>query len=575
MKAEEIKKYVNELNISSDEDIASLKNGILSRLTESGEDISEAIETLEELLLETNERLDQVDDEEREALLNRKQRLLEETGEELRKISTETEKKPSKPKTVLVADESEERLEDPKKTRPVALEAGEQKKTTGDKIAGKAQNSSNEEENEKKLEKETEELIKEKQKQQKEIEEKQKQAANEQQKTNDNTSDGTGNATPNQSGNGNGTTQGASSGSATGTAPSGNMDPRLVSALMDYYNRNQSQARESLKNLANAKDLGKEDLGTARFWYGVMLDKGEGGAADKDAALFWMESAAKLGNTDALMAVGASYAAKPPANDAENVDITLKALKCFEKADKFKAGGNDIAKNKYIEICKNKPIYRRAKNRACAYCDSLAAKSNDEYEKKKYADEKEKIKENYYKNNAAKLSSKGVLINPGRDILVLTGSSLVIVSVISVFVTLQGKGDRLPGLFTIDASSGWLSSITRPISNFLGEMIGNFTELFTYHETHVVMPGTLLFGLLFFTIGRLLMTTERAKNRGRITGIVSEVSEAATALTVFGNVAISVSPGGSLLHLGGAIAVGLMLIAVEVVTLLITRRFGK
>ena len=344
---------------------------------------------------------------------------------------------------------------------------------------------------------------------------------------------------------------------------------------MDYYNRNQTRARESFKILSNAKDLTKEDLGMARFWYGVMLDKGEGGPSDKDAALFWLESASKLGNTDALMMVGASYAAKTPANDAENVDITLKALKCFEKADKYKAGGNDIAKNKYIEICKNKPIYRKAKNRACAYCDFLAAKSNDEYEKKKYADEKEKIKENYYNNNAAKFSSKGVLINPGRDVFVLVGSSLVFVSTLSVFVTLQGKGDSLPGLFSIDTQSGLFSSITRPIGNFLGEMIGNFTELFTHHETYMEMPGTLLFGLLFFTIGRFLMSTERPKNRGRITGIVGEVSEAATALTVFGSVAISISSGGSLLHLGGSIAVGLMMLAVEGITLYIMRRFGK
>jgi hypothetical protein len=36
--------------------------------------------------------------------------------------------------------------------------------------------------------------------------------------------------------------------------------------------------------------------------------------------------------------------------------------------------------------------------------------------------EKEKTKENYYKNNAAKFSSKGVLINPGRDVFALVGS---------------------------------------------------------------------------------------------------------------------------------------------------------
>ena len=41
------------------------------------------------------------------------------------------------------------------------------------------------------------------------------------------------------------------------------------------------------------------------------------------------------------------------------------------------------------------------------------------------------------------------------------------------------------------------------------------------------------------------------------------------------DIAISISSGGSLLHLGGSIAVGLMMLAVEGITLYIMRRFGK
>ena len=122
MKAEDIRKHIKGLNIGPEDDIAALTDDLTKQITQDNDDMSGAIEALDEFALEINERLSQVEDEDRIAELEKKLKLVEDTSAALAKMPP---KETKHTKSVLVADDSAERLEDPKKNRPVALDASE------------------------------------------------------------------------------------------------------------------------------------------------------------------------------------------------------------------------------------------------------------------------------------------------------------------------------------------------------------------------------------------------------------------------------------------------------------------
>jgi len=602
VKSEFIKKYIDELNIESDSELSALKGEFRVEIIRDNSSLDEAIEILSSLSVELNERLEQVQDEDRITILKRKLELVEETGSSLEKIASKQSNEPAGHKTVLIADDSEERIKDTNKTIPVALDENDislNKPSSKNSISHETDS----EEINKKLEKEAAELIKQKQKEQKELEKEQKQKEdNEQEESKDdsgnassgnfgNASDNSGNTSGNSSGKSatgtssnststasnpnssvnSGSSSSAASPSSIAASQSGQMDPRLGQALVSYYNKDLSRARQALKQLANASDLSKTDHGIAMFFYGHMLDKGEGGPQDPNAASFWMKSAAKMNNADALLYVGGSYAERTPSNGAEDIRNTSLALKNFRKADSVQSGGNDTAKTKYIEVCTSKPVNRSAKRRAYKYCDELAGKTTDGYEKQKYLDLKKKVKENKLIKNSALYSSGGSLINGGWDICVLFGVALTMLGIIYLFMTLQNMGDSLPNfLATKRTSSGEEHMIFQSLADHIEGMVANFSAILIEKELKIQAHGIIFLGFLMFVVGRILIGLQYASNRGKLTGFLCTVVNLATALMVFGNVVLYVFPGGSLMYLGAAIAVGLMTIAFIAVTAVIS-----
>ncbi len=605
MKAEDIRKHIKGLNIGPEDDIAALTDDLTKQITQDNDDMSGAIEALDEFALEINERLSQVEDEDRIAELERKLKLVEDTSAALAKMPP---KETKHSKSVLVADDSAERLEDPKKNRPVALDASElaasekaaDKKAEDNKTGGKAGEAKEDEEKksseseksgffgifkgsdkddkEKQLEKKAGELIKKKQKEQ---EEERKRLEKEQKQQNtQNAGDNNGGSASGQGNdqNGNSGNDASADGSNGGQSQSssGSMDSRLAAALKNYYDRKYAKAREELRTLANAKDLSKEDISTAKFFYGKMLENGEGGPVDADAAKFWMEAAAKMRNVDALMWVGRKYAEMTPSSAADNVEITAKALKNFKKADKAQAGGNDIAKNKYIDICENKPIYRSAKNTACGFCDDLAEKQNDAYEKKKFDDKKELIKKNFKSNNAAKFSGSGTPIKDIRDIFVILGALLTLFGDYAVFMTVNNRGSSLPKFIEINgASTGSLSGFWGILSESVASFVESFCDEICKIDIELVLPGTLLSGLLIFLAGRLLVGLETYQARGRITEIFCEVALAATLLTVFGMVAAYVFAVFAMQYLFASFAIAIFMVLIMIIAKIVMIPFKK
>ena len=592
MNTQNIKQYVEQLNIGPDSDFVKLKKDLASKLTENDDNVSETMEALEELTVEINERLDLVTDEERAEGLKRNLKLVEETSAEIADIAAKKAAEPEKVKSVLIADDSQERVEDLKKTLPVAIDessktaAGDKKEAEKEKekdlkdSSGKSDIFSlkdklfGQKTDQDKLEKEAGELIKEKKKELKEQEKEQKRLEKEQEKNTRNDSadaggDQTGDdkkSSDNENDNKKsvpGFLQKLGFGSSSDT-----MDPQLAGALSLYHKQNYSQARDQLKQLSNSKTISKSDLGTSRFLYGLMLERGEGGPVDKDASEFWIKEAARVKNVDALLYLGGQYAEKTPSNNVENVEITEKALKCFEKADKAQEGGNDTAKLKYIDVCEAKPIYRSAKNRACDYCDDLSDKKTDAYEKKQFADRKERIKLNYKQNGAAKFSGGGVLINNPRDIFVLLGALFTLVSDLYIFMSIQNKGSVLPNVLSQEnyypGDSSLMGKLAERVADVMG--IGEFT---------VIVPATLLMGMIMFAAGRFMTGLERYSSRGKVTEVVCEISAAATLLTIFGNCLMYMFVNGSILYLITAVMTGVLMAGITAVMAIITSFIRK
>ncbi len=586
MKSEFIKKYIDELNIESDSELSALKGEFRVEIIRDNSSLDEAIEILSSLSVELNERLEQVQDEDRITILKRKLELVEETGSGLEEIASKQSNEPAGHKTVLIADDSEERIKDTNKTIPVALDENDislNKPSSKNSISHETDS----EEINKKLEKEAAELIKQKQKEQKELEKEQKQKEdNEREESKDdsgnassgNSGNTAGNSSgktatgasaasnPNSSGNA-GSSSSVASPSSIAASQSGQMDPRLGQALVSYYNKDLSRARQALKQLANARDLSNTDHGIAMFFYAHMLDKGEGGPMDSNAALFWMKSAAKLKNVDALLYVGSKYAESTPSNGAEDFKNTSLALKYFRKADNAQAGGNDTAKIKFVEVCTSKPVRYNTKRRAYKYCDDLANKATDGYEKQQYLDLKKKVKENKRIKQSSYRSGGVSLINGGWDICVLFGVAVTMLGIIYLFLTLQNMGDSLPNfLATKRTSSGEEHMIFQSLADHIEGMVANFSAILIEKELKIQAHGIIFLGFLMFVVGRILIGLQYASNRGKLTGFLCTVVNLATALMVFGNVVLYVFPGGSLMYLGAAIAVGLMTIAFILVT---------
>ena len=584
MKSADIKKYIDGLNIGSDEELSALKESFEKELVSDNRDLNEAIEILDTLSVELNERIELVQDEDRIAVLKRKIVLVEETGAKLGEIAKNPEKVTPSHKSVLIADDSEERIGETVRTIPVALTESDLKQAEKEKEKLSADHRESREDADKKLEKEAAELLKEKQREQKELEKEQKRQEKEQ-KNRDSagsgSADNAGNAAGNSSvpGTGNPGSNAGNTASPAGTfgyspaASSGSqMDPRLGNALVYYHNRDFDRARRELKDLSNAKDLNKKDHGTAMFFYGLMLDRGEGGNPDPDAALFWMKSSAKLQNVDALLLLGGKYAEKLPQNGMEDIQYTAKALNCFKKANKAQPGGNDTAKNKYIEICCGKPVRYRQKRTAYSYCDELAEKATDGYEKQKYLDLKDKVKQNRKINDPSKYSRRPGMFGGVRDVVAAVGSLMTIFGVIYIFMTLLNKGGSLPNFLALKTSAYEGDRVLmQPLADYLGEIIADFSEMICQSgEIRFHMNGTLFLGLFMFVAGRLLNGLEYSTERGPVTRILVEVASIATAVTIFGSIVYYVFPNGSLMYFGASVAVGLIMFALMAATAVIT-----
>ncbi len=284
-----------------------------------------------------------------------------------------------------------------------------------------------------------------------------------------------------------------------------------------------------------------------------------------------MKSAAKLKNVDALIYVGGSYAESSPIDGAEDIKNTSLALKNFRKADKLQPGGNDTAKTKYIEVCSSKPVHYNDKRCAYKYCDELAGKATDGYEKQKYLDLKKKVKENKLIKNSSLYSAGGSLINGGWDICVIFGVAITMLGIIYLFMTLQNMGDSLPNfLATKPASTGEEHMIFQSLADHIEGMVANFSAVLIEKELKIQAHGIIFLGFLMFVFGRILIGLQYASDRGKLTKILCTIVNLSTALMVFGNVALYVFPGGSLMYLCAAIAVGLMTIAFTAVTAVIT-----
>ena len=577
MNTDDIRSYVNELNIGPEADLAQAAKDLTKLLSEGDEPIRDAVDVLDELTVEINERLAQVEDEERAAGLERKLKVIEDASVELAKVK--------KTKSVLIVDDTAERVVDVSKTRPVAL--NEKEKAATESAAGvadvtgadnksslkdkllhrdKKNKESGKSSDQEKLEKEASRMIEEKLKEQKRKEkEEQKKNAQEQKAADEKKQDDAAGNTPASKPD---APQAASGSSA------GSMDPRLADALVKYHGRSYSKARENLQQLANDKSMSRKDQGIAKFFYGMMLAKGEGGPAEEEASEFWINEAAKNKNVDALMYVGGKYAQMTPESAEHNVEITVKALKNFERADKADEGKNKTAKLKYIEVCENKPIYRRAKNKACAYCDELAAEKTDAYEKKVFEDKKEAIKENYKTNKANKFSGGGVLVKNGWDLVVFIGAAMALLGDYLIFMTVLNKGDSLPKVLRLESlASSDSDSLLGALGGILKKWLGGLTEAFADTSVYFVVSGSLLLGFMLFILGRLLIGFEYYNSRGRLTEVLCEISAIATLFTIFGSILFYVFPGSSLLYFAGSIGVGVLMVIITAVVSLGTIMF--
>ena len=379
------------------------------------------------------------------------------------------------------------------------------------------------------------------------------------------------------------------------TTVNDNMDSRLLEALKLYHQKTDlDEVRRKLKMLSNDKRLSGEDLGIARFFYAEMLFKGEGGSQDKDQSRFWYEKATLNKNADAYLRLGAIYAEQVPKNDIEDVENAAKALKCFKKADKYQTGTSEVAKSKYIEVCKNKPITYLAKRKALKYCDLLAAGKKDEYERTKIDEERRIISENYACNRASKYAGSNVAVKDFKDYIVIFGALVTLLADYYIFMTLQNNGEGLWTVFgmsnpVIQKYASVYRFIVQFISFYLAEIIQKLIGIvnqvgsidYSLENTKaltglsVEIPESLILGMFLLFIGVFLATIKKQEKRGRLTEYVFEVAFAVTTVTIVGNIALYLFPGGSYIYLITTATFVLLMLIVIVGAMLASRAFRK
>lgn len=539
MKAEEIKKFINNSDCGPDADIAALQQQLVDELAAEVSDFTEALEVLGEMSTEINERLAQVEDEDRIAQLESKLKLVEGAQAELEQRAAAA---PARARSVLIVDDSEERLEEIKSSVPVSIDAEEERQLSEQQKSKKEKKpkagKEKADDSSKKAEREAEKLIKELKK-----EEKAKAASNVNDGGAQQTATGSDGSAAASSGTGaNASNQtGTSDGTASDSNSASKMDEDLANALKAYYEGHIGKARDELKNVANKKGMTRENSGAAKFLYGQMLEKGEGGPSDHDAAMFWIEAAAREKNTESLLWLGRYYAELTPPNEELKAEYADKSLKYFIQADKSVPTGSDVAKEKYIDVCENRPVRHSAVKLACKYCDILRDKQTDAYESSQYDRKKEAIRNNYNTVGKKAKHSQNTMICGFRDVLVLLGSVGVLDADFRITMSMLGKGNaltKLPGIDNLAELIGYSFSDSEHIGYDGSSLLvnANFDWDYTFY-----FPLTLLAGMLLFFIGRVLMGLERYNSRGRLTELFCEAASVVTWLTVFGNVALRIS----------------------------------
>ena len=111
--------------------------------------------------------------------------------------------------------------------------------------------------------------------------------------------------------------------------------------------------------------------------------------------------------------------------------------------------------------------------------------------------------------------------------------------------------------------------------NFVSKTMALVSETLSDTSVNVIIPGALVFGLLLFAGGKLLAGLEYPQSHGRITEVVYEAATAVTLLTLFGNIVLNISSEASTIYLGGAVAVGIIMIIIMIITKIITSFFRK
>ncbi|MCR4720664.1 MAG: hypothetical protein K5655_02965 [Lachnospiraceae bacterium] len=581
MKTDDIKDYLDRLS-PTEEDFAKYEEEFKKELTKDNEDYAGLTDALDEISFEINDRLDQAEDEDRIKKLEMQSKLVDSALTYVKELSSREKEEPKKPESVLIVDDSVERIEDPSLLRPVSLTPEDIEKQKA--LLNEQNEAAKREEKEKRLEEEAKRLLERK---------KAETGSQTSPSVNDigilnnfsigsTTSNG---SKPGMAGagaqggagavNGNPaeTVTNAAGGSVTGGAPGspaspspnpaggvaalGNDSQRLMQALIDYKNFQRDAARKVFESLANSKELSKEELGNVRFLYGVMLKKGEGGAKDVDKGKFWISSSAELDNVDALMEMGADIITRTPKNHQEEAEMTKQALGCFEKANKETKGGNATAKKKYIDICENKPITKFEKAKAFSYLNDLIDESNDEYEKKKLRDRKKTINDNYRK----KLS----FVNPERSILdcifTFVGAPVSVIGSVLVFLSIINHGTWMEN-FIGKYSFGTLHVIT-DIWEEIFRTLGTFFSSEELYTEIYIFP--IAISLIVFGVGRVIMGMSFKNGRGKTANIFDEVSTIAALAAAFGGLFTYLIEGAPIVFFAGALTTTIMMLALVLV----------
>ena len=537
MKTGDIKDYIGKLKIGPEEDISGQTDAFLKELC--GEDLSDVSGVLDDLSLEISERLAQVTDENRAAELEGRLKFVEAAASALAELMKDDPADQKRQRSVLIADDSAERIEEAKRTIPVALDGTE--KTESEKTASEKTVKEN---GKSALEKEAHELLERTKKEHKQAEKEEKQEEKKEEKKEENRAE-------------NGEDPVARAHHVAESIRNTFFDPSapkhdLKEAGQLLSSGREIEARKAFEDLANGitggKDMSKDDRITAMVKLADMLEKGQGGTTDKDKARFWYEKAAKENNYAALMRLGKYYAELQPSNNAENVANTEKSLDFFAKA--VKKSDSKEAKLKYVEVCENKPISRGAVRLACKYLNELAGKERDLYSRKKTLERKDKVKQN---QRIQALRMGGNPAGRGGDTAMIAvgavGAVATVLADAGITASVQNLGfvEKF-GTKTIEANI----ELLRPFEEFL-------------------IPNVLIWSLIMLALGRLLAGFENqyTQDEDDFAGKLFDIAFAVNLLTMIANVLMYVFPSGNMVYAYVSVGLALLMIAIEVVTRLI------